>query len=176
MLVFHWSDSSQKSLSSMRPQPAVSKSLNDRVNKHLQDLELKKSFNQMSAQLAWDQAQTDLADGLPLEEDEAQVVDIHVNDPSQKVYADLNPEEKGIRTVLPSERIQSRIAHKDWLKDYDHEVRREYVHAFVDNAQKDGYNVKINDKLEVVAVEKKRVIAPSMSLDQVIDKSASVPR
>lgn len=186
MMVFYWDSSSQKQeavrpakVAAVSKQPTVpsAKALNEQINKHLQEMELKKSFNQMSAELEWDYSRSALPSEMPNSEDEnqPQVLDTSVQDAASKVYADLNPDEKGMRTVLPAERIQSRIAHRQWTKEYDQSLRREYVHAFVDNMRNDGFQVKINEDLEVVAVEKKN-FPKTMNLDQAIEKASSVPR
>lgn len=152
----------------------TAKNLNDQINKHLHDLELKKSFNKMSAQLEWEDSYSELPSETMKDEELPKHLDANVYDPASKVYADLNPDQKGIRTVLPSERIQSKIANRGWVKEYDHEIRKEYVYAFIDNMRRDGYDVRINDNLEVVSVQKMR--APPVNLDQAIEKSFAFSR
>lgn len=177
LMVFHFSQPAQVAVasSSVKPVMPTPKSLNDQINKHMQDMEVKKSFSRITAELAWEDAQVDMPETLPSEDPQAQVLDVSVQDTASRVYADLNPDAKGIRSALPSEKIQSKIAHKEWTKEYDHSLRKEYVHAFMDNMEKDGYQIKLNENLEVVAVEKKRKVI-NVNIDQAVEKAASVPR
>ncbi len=45
----------------------------------------------------------------------------------------------------------------------------------MDNMQKDGYQIKLNDNLEVVGIERKRMPI-KVNIDQAIEKAASIPR
>lgn len=145
------------------------KALNEVINRHMQDFELKKDIKRMHAELEWEDNQAKMPSAIPEEGEKPQVMDASVYDHASKVYADLNPDEKGIRTVLPSERIQSKLANRQWLKEYDQETRRQYIYAFIDNMRKDGFNVKLNNNLEVVGVERFR--PSTLNLDQVIEKN-----
>ncbi len=164
-----------KTHSGLLAQAPTAKSLNDQINKHLHDLELKKNLNKMNAQIEWEDSYSELSATDSAEQEALpKHLDANVYDPASKVYEDLNPNEKGIRTVLPSERIQSKIANRRWVKEYDHEMRREYVYAFIDNMRRDGYEVRINENLEVVNVLKLRT--PSSSVDQAIEKNFAFSR
>ncbi len=55
---------------------------------------------------------------------------------------------------LPDEKVNMALLHRKWLSDYDKRLNKQYVEAFLANARDAGYNVLLNDNLEVVAVKR----------------------
>lgn len=71
------------------------------------------------------------------------------------VGAYLEKTAKGQNSRLNArDRIESRIAQQDYLKDYDGKYKKEFVNQFMNNMEEAGYDVQINDNLEVVRVRK----------------------
>lgn len=55
---------------------------------------------------------------------------------------------------LPDEKVNLALLHRKWLSDYDKRLNKQYVEAFIANARDAGYNVLLNDNLEVVGVKR----------------------
>jgi hypothetical protein len=69
--------------------------------------------------------------------------------------------EKGInrhnfqrRRPSAQDKIEMQIAQEQYVEDYDRKLQRAYVNKFIENMEKSGYEVKINDQLQVVRVKK----------------------
>jgi hypothetical protein len=56
--------------------------------------------------------------------------------------------------VTPEERINTALANKKWIRDYEQHQTQEYVRQFIENARTQGYEVKLNDRLEVVEINR----------------------
>ncbi len=49
--------------------------------------------------------------------------------------------------------MDSILQHKLFTLDYDKRSREEFVRQLIENAERDGFHLSINDKLEVVAIQ-----------------------
>lgn len=74
-------------------------------------------------------------------------------DNSGKVFADVNGTKRFNSHGDPVLRMDSILQHKIYTLDYDRRSREEFVRQLVENAERDGFHLSINDKLEVVAIQ-----------------------
>lgn len=74
------------------------------------------------------------------------------DDVSKTIYKDLATDVAAANPLLPRDRIDASIANQEWAANYEQHQRHQYVEEFVENARAKGYEVKLNDKLEVVEV------------------------
>ncbi|MBK8202188.1 MAG: hypothetical protein IPK68_07695 [Bdellovibrionales bacterium] len=74
-------------------------------------------------------------------------------DNSGKVFADVSGTKKYNSHGDPVLRMDSILQHKLFTLDYDKRSREEFVRQLIENAERDGFHLSINDKLEVVAIQ-----------------------
>ncbi len=78
-----------------------------------------------------------------------------VQEMHQEEVADHTKKSDGMDiSGLPDEKVNIALLHRKWLSDYDKRLNKQYVEAFLANARDAGYNVLLNDNLEVVAVKR----------------------
>ncbi len=127
------------------------------INKHLQYVEKQKELSQMDAQLQ----NYEMAREIDPRRTAA------LAPPSEETYERLNEanQEKNVYEDLrggsvrafdtpmtPEQRINANLAMKRWMTDYQEHQTQQYVQEFIENARKQGLEVKINSKLEVVDI------------------------
>jgi hypothetical protein len=54
------------------------------------------------------------------------------------------------RALTPAERISEKIARDEWAIEYDQEYQEYYTKAFIENARRDGLDIRLNKNLDVV--------------------------
>lgn len=69
-----------------------------------------------------------------------------------KVYEDVSDPKSPDYRGNPVTRIDSIMERRRFLNEYQRKQREEYVRQVIENAKKDGYNISINNQLEVVSV------------------------
>ncbi len=85
----------------------------------------------------------------------------------ERVYRDIYGESSGYTPpVLPFERINSILHQRSWNLAYEKEERRQFILKFVENLAQAGYDVVLNEDLEVVSLRPIR--KPRVSLDEVL--------
>lgn len=52
----------------------------------------------------------------------------------------------------PAELIGRRIVRDQWLKEYDARYEAEYVRQFLENARAQGYEINLNENLEIIGI------------------------
>lgn len=137
-------------------QPPKNQGHVQRVNEHLKIIETTQEIREIQSRLDTPQgsslAPADI-NSLP-QYDNLQYRRFEEEDQARRVYEDLNPSTKSFDTPLtPEERINAALANKRWMKDYEEHQKQEYIRAFVENARSQGFEVQINDQLEVVSVK-----------------------
>ncbi|MCB0411192.1 MAG: hypothetical protein KDD22_01615 [Bdellovibrionales bacterium] len=73
---------------------------------------------------------------------------------AKSVYEDLHGPANSFEAPLtPRDRIEASLARREWVSDYQRHQANEYVEQFVANAKAQGYEVKLNDQMEVVEIQ-----------------------
>jgi hypothetical protein len=91
------------------------------------------------------QNKKDVALGLDLDQEEgARAI--------QKIFDKERADEK--RKIGATEKIEMAIAQKQVFADYSTKFEKAFVDKFIDNMEKSGYEVQINENLQVVRVRK----------------------
>jgi hypothetical protein len=131
----------------------ISEDYRARVNEHLQkldrDLELRKQLQELQVSKVGTIDETSPSQGQPKPPFEK--FDLSQDERPLKVKEDIRTD-----SVKPDFRrdIDDHISYRLQLKqldsDYQRIYTREYVKAFIENARKAGYKVRVNDKLEVI--------------------------
>lgn len=98
---------------------------------------------------AWDKSR-DSSYGVEIPEDISGVI-----------YQDIATEKSFETAGDPMARMDSIVARKKYLREYQRRLREEYVRAFIENAEKDGFEISVNDELQIVGV---RLSQPSRPL------------
>lgn len=71
-----------------------------------------------------------------------------------RVYQDLNRDRKEYRSTDPDHIIQSQIHDDERMREYEMSYRQEYARQFVQNARRNGYDVRLNSDLVVISVKR----------------------
>lgn len=78
-------------------------------------------------------------------------VDLRQDQRVNQIYEDIS-RPRGPQHQTYEDRVDSVLATRQWMSDYDRHLRDKYVQEVVARARQAGYELKINDRLEVVAV------------------------
>lgn len=164
-MVFLWGVILLPSDSASGPEPKVPQVQYDvdhhrslqRVNKHLQYLEKKAELERLNAEIQnYEMAhKINPREVLPpdLRPSQLEYERLEEDNQAEKIYEDLRGSSRSYDTPLtPEERINSALAMRRWAKDYEQHQTAEYVKEFIENARAQGYEVKLNDQLEVVEI------------------------
>lgn len=73
-------------------------------------------------------------------------------DTADRVYRDLARPDGGRKHWSPDETINDRLALRQWVNEYDQKLQQYYIEQFLQNARDAGYEVELNQELEVVRV------------------------
>jgi hypothetical protein len=143
--------------------PSADQSLNKRanamINKNLQSdqslLEFRaRKVESENAQVLQKQSNLDF-DPSVMSERQYEVIDPSVRDGSDDIYEEIFGDEAIYDNHLnPSERIEAKLLKMKMLEEYDYQQKLAYIEAFIKNAYEEGYQVEINDELEVVRIKK----------------------
>ena len=86
----------------------------------------------------------------------------HSSDTNESnAYDDLNRYPKEMAYTNPDNIIRGQLSDQDTAIEYDEAYRQEYARQFVENARRNGYEVKLNSEYVVISVRKVRI--PSSS-------------
>ena len=131
----------------------------NKVNKHLQYVEKQKELHELDAQLLRAEMENDIdparAKNQPPKIDYS-YERLSDDNQAEHIYEDLKggAERRYDTPLTPKERINSALEMRRWMKDYEEHQIQEYIREYVENAREQGYEVKINDKLEVVEIRR----------------------
>ncbi|MCB0351166.1 MAG: hypothetical protein KDD38_08280, partial [Bdellovibrionales bacterium] len=64
------------------------------------------------------------------------------------------------RPLTPEQRIAAKIERDLWSQDYETRQRAEFVKQFLENARKNGVDIRLNDNLDVTGIDRFEVEAP----------------
>lgn len=82
-------------------------------------------------------------------------VEVIVEDGSAAVLEDLEESaNQSDSEMTPQEKIELSMMRQREIAAYEHKQRLQYVRKFLENAREKGYDIVLNDKLEVVRVKK----------------------
>ncbi|MGE0764789.1 MAG: hypothetical protein AB7N80_16065 [Bdellovibrionales bacterium] len=72
-----------------------------------------------------------------------------------RVYRDLNPAgNRYDNPILPEDRVNSMLEQEQWVNKYDKKQTEAFVKSVRDKARAAGYELEINDQLQVVGVRR----------------------
>ncbi len=84
-------------------------------------------------------------------------VEVTVDDGSAAVLEDLNEQfNQNDIQMTPEERVELSLIRDREIAAYEHEQRLQYVRQFLQNAREKGYDIILNNKLEVVQIHRVR--------------------
>lgn len=127
----------------------------ERVNAHLQYIEQQAELRELEARNKIPEPkEIDASSINPFPQfDGTEYQRFKEDDQAQRIYEDLHGSSKNFDTPLtPKERINAALANKRWLQDYEENQKNEYIRKFIENARSQGYEVELNDQLEVVNI------------------------
>lgn len=74
--------------------------------------------------------------------------------PGQKILKETDKAHRPSgATLTPDQRISSKLARDEWIKDYERRQKEEYVRQFLQNAKNHGINVRLNKNLDVTGLD-----------------------
>jgi hypothetical protein len=69
-----------------------------------------------------------------------------------KAYKESVERKRGREALTPEQRIINKLNRDEWERNYREEYEKEYIRAYIENARKAGYDVKLNSKGEIIEV------------------------
>lgn len=79
---------------------------------------------------------------------------------AQKVTEEIEMRARKKQRNTLDERINSKIALDQWNRQYEKQQRDEFVRQFIEKAQKDGFDVQLNENLDVTGLNAQPVEKP----------------
>ncbi len=150
-------------LSSMRQRPArrigadgIPRDLNEKIDRHLKAVDLEERLHRAAAEQANEAFSEQSSRLAPAESMQYHPQPLRIKQErregaiAQKQREDALPSDYRVQTM--DQQIYRGMALDQWLQDYDEKYREEYVKAFIENARRAGYAVKVNKRLEVTDV------------------------
>lgn len=125
------------------------------INAHMQFTERKAELNSLATEME-NEALSSPALPEPLVLTHPRLENtFETEDRAGKVYRDIHPNDGRYDTpILPTDRINSIVEQDKWMRKFDDVQKRAFIEAFKANARADGLEVEINDRLEVVRVQR----------------------
>ncbi|NQZ00033.1 MAG: hypothetical protein HRT45_05110 [Bdellovibrionales bacterium] len=109
-----------------------------------------------------------------LSEKRYEMIDPRVHDGSSEVYEDIFGSGNVYDSHMnPSDRIEAKIHRMKVLDRYDYQQKLAFIETFVQNAYEQGYQVEINEDLEVTEVKRinnKEPYRGTATLDKLLDR------
>lgn len=148
----------KKDISSVGEQPG---NLPDRtlkrINENLKDLSIKKEILGREVDLDSSSATPikDWEGTLPNGSDEEMPLPFSLDqeNPAKKVLSDTDGRtERTKRPLTPDQRISKKIETEVWLRNEERRREREYIRQFIENAREQGYEIRLNENLDVVGI------------------------
>jgi len=132
----------------------------ERINRHMQFTEKKTELRALAVEIENFELGSSLRPGefgtSPTLYPYSAVRDFDSENYPERVYRDIYPSEgRYDDPVLPADRIASMIEQDRWLNKYEAEQRKAFVEAVKENARAAGYELEINDQLQVVKVQRR---------------------
>lgn len=150
-------------LSSMRTRPpsalgvdGIPKDLNKNIGRHLKETDLQQRYHEAVTEQQND-AFYDQSSLAPSESGEYRSQPMRISPEEQEKAIAQEQAEKDLpmdyRVQSLDQKIYRGLALEQYVKDYDEKYREEYVRAFLENARKAGYIIRLNKKLEIVDIQ-----------------------
>lgn len=149
----------------------------DTVTRHLQEAEIKREIMQREAELQNEPFNQQIK-GMASEDEIATLpenrnfgVHLDSDDSADRVFDDLNVNSQGYDDRLPADKINARLANRQWANEEERRERIEFIGNFIRSAYERGYELEIDQNLVVVGVHRiprdKKI-----NINQVIDRLA----
>ena len=156
---------------------STSDRINAGVNKHLQEAELKREMMIHQSEIENFKFK-DAADNSPSHpeiwtapEDRILGVDLESDKSAEEVFEDLNESKIVFNDNSPQDRINARLATRQWVNQTERAERIAFLANFIRSAYDQGYELQINQDLIVTGVKKVNRNRP-VNINQVIDRLA----
>ncbi|HMN69637.1 MAG TPA: hypothetical protein PKC28_13935 [Bdellovibrionales bacterium] len=145
------------------------------VSRHMADAAMKRQMMVRTREFENLNVKADeleLLDGYTADADaRAFGVQFEQEDTAERLYEDLNGTPGRYADTLPADKINSRLANRRWVNDFERNERITFIKNFIRAAYERGYEVQIDQNLVVVGVTKISG-TKKLNIDQVIDKLA----
>lgn len=136
------------------PMQSFDVKVEDRINQHLKNIDVKEKLEAAKAQQAIptitdDQVRVDYFERpLPLTRKQ----EMH----SVEITREHDAAEADRLQLTPEQLIERSLANEQYKNDYDRKLREKYIDAFLKNARDQGFDVELNEDLEVTAVKRRQ--------------------
>lgn len=74
------------------------------------------------------------------------------------------------RSLTPDQRVNKKLERDEFVRDYDERLQEEYTRQFLENASESGYEVQLNEDLEVIGIRRNK--RPALRIPQSEQKNA----
>jgi len=130
----------------------------NRINRYLQDTAKMHELRTLQVQAENAQAEklnnADMELASVLDRDRQYGVDLVQDRHQENVYEETKGEDPMDLSDLPQEKIDAKLLHHKWLNDYNKRIDKQYVDIFLANARAAGFEVILNENLDVVKINR----------------------
>lgn len=130
----------------------------NRINRYLQDVAKIHELRAMQVNVENSQAEkldnSEAQLASIIDRDRQYGVDLVQDRHQETVYEETKGEDPMDLSDLPQEKIDARLLHHKWLNDYNKRLDRQYVDIFLANARAAGFEVLLNENLDVVRIQR----------------------
>lgn len=149
--------------------------INDSVNRHLQDSEIKAAMMRHTREIENMQFRNarnepNDADVSTLQDNSSFGVHLESDGAAERVFEDLASDTAPTEPLV-SDKINSRLANRKWMAEQERAEKIQFISSFVRSAYDRGYEVEIDQDLVVVGVHPINTKKP-LNINQVIDRLA----
>lgn len=142
------------------------------INKSMQDTKLRQQMMVRSAEIENQQTRGtgDLDQGVVYSDsDRILGVQLDQDQSTERVLADVNSTNSGAAEMTPADRINFKLANRQWNNDLERAEKINYIRNFIRSAYERGYEVTLDQNLVVVGV-KPINSNHKVNIDQVMDR------
>lgn len=142
------------------------------IDKNMQDTKLRQEMMVRSAEIENQQTRgsADLDQGVVYNDNDRILgVQLDQDQSTERVLADVNSSNQTPTEMTPADRINFKLANRQWNGDLDRAEKINYIRSFIRSAYERGYEVTLDQNLVVVGV---KPINPNrkVNIDQVMDR------
>jgi hypothetical protein len=123
------------------------------INTYLKDTAIREEVQKRNAIEEYSQPESAEEMSIDSRDEKVNPLLFDQEDPGQQVLRDLEVKRRRQgRPTTPDQRISSKLERDAWVREYEKRQKDEYVRQFLENAKKQGVDVRLNKDLDVTGL------------------------
>lgn len=124
------------------------------INTYLKDTAIREEVQKRNALEEYSQPEPAEEMSIDSRDEKVNPLIFDQEDPGHQVLRDLEAKKRRDgRPVTPDQRISSKLERDAWTREYEQRQKDEYVRQFLENARKQGVDVRLNKDLDVTGLQ-----------------------